>query len=96
MSELKRELRAEMSELQRQVHADMANLADRMVEQQRDMQTEFLRTIYVTFKQSEVQFRYIRADMSNADAAAEKRLSILEERLREIEIRLMMKPPEAA
>jgi hypothetical protein len=60
----------------------------RLTERMRDMQTELLRG-FAAFSQAQtIRLRKVEADQSNLDTALSGRVSVLEGRLLEIELRL--------
>ncbi|MGA1994157.1 MAG: hypothetical protein ABSH45_00130 [Bryobacteraceae bacterium] len=76
--------------------ADLAALENRLVEVVRDSQTEILRAFERYASSEQIKFRRLQADLSNVDASTDRRLEIVEQRLLEIEKKLLMRPPEAA
>jgi exonuclease VII large subunit len=63
-------------------------ILEKTQEQVRDAQTELLRGFEAFIKGRDVQFRKLRADFSNLDAATDLRLKAVEDRLWQIEKRL--------
>jgi len=59
-----------------------------LVERMRDIQTELLRGFEAFAAGQVIRLRKVEADQSNLDAALSKRVEILEQRLRQIEIKL--------
>jgi flagellar biosynthesis/type III secretory pathway protein FliH len=68
-------------------------ILEKTQEQVRDAQTELLRGFEAFIKGRDVQFRKLRADFSNLDAATDLRLKAVEDRLWQIEKRLGPPPP---
>ncbi len=66
----------------------LEQLEARMVEKMRDMQTELLRGFAAISEAQTLRLRKVEADQSNLDAALSGRVSVLEKRLLEIELRL--------
>ena len=62
-------------------------------EQVRDAQTEILRAFHAYSSGVNITLRKLKADVTNIDAATDQRIAIVEGRLREIEMRLLLKPP---
>jgi hypothetical protein len=63
-------------------------ILEKTQEQVRDAQTELLRGFEAFIKGRDVQFRKLRADFSNLDAATDLRIKAVEDRLWQIEKRL--------
>lgn len=59
-----------------------------LTEKMRDMQTELLRGFAAMSEAQTIRLRKVEADQSNLDAALSGRVSVLEKRLLEIELRL--------
>jgi exonuclease VII large subunit len=68
-------------------------ILEKTQEQVRDAQTELLRGFEAFIKGRDVQFRKLRADFSNLDAATDLRIKAVEDRLWQIEKRLGPPPP---
>jgi exonuclease VII large subunit len=68
-------------------------ILEKTQEQVRDAQTELLRGFEVFLKSQNVQFRKLKADQSNLDAATDLRIRAMEDRLWQIEKRLGPPPP---
>jgi hypothetical protein len=60
----------------------------------RDRQTELLRRFDAFSTAFHVRIRKLQADVSNIDAAADQRLTLIERRMLEIERRWQIPPPE--
>ena len=69
------------------------DILDQTQEYVRDAQTELLRGFETFLKGQNVQFRKIKADVSNLDAATDLRIQAVEQRIFEIEKRLGPPPP---
>jgi exonuclease VII large subunit len=63
-------------------------ILEKTQEQVRDAQTELLRGFEAFAKSQNVQFRKLKADLSNLDAATDLRIRAMEDRLWQIEKRL--------
>lgn len=72
---------------------DKTEILEKTQEQVRDAQTELLCGFEVFLKSQNVQFRKLKADQSNLDAATDLRLKAMEDRLWQIEKRLGPPPP---
>jgi exonuclease VII large subunit len=68
-------------------------ILEKTQEQVRDAQTELLRGFEAFLKGRDVQFRKLKADQSNLDAATDLRIRAMEDRLWQIEKRLGPPPP---
>jgi deoxyadenosine/deoxycytidine kinase len=77
------------------VRAAEQRLTDKTQEFVRDAQTELLRAFAAYSGAESILLRKLKADVSNIDASTEGRITILEQRLREIEKRLLLHPPAA-
>jgi len=64
---------------------------ERLIEKMRDMQTELLKGFESFSAGQTIRLRKVEADQSNLDAALSGRVSIVEKRLLEIELKLGMK-----
>jgi hypothetical protein len=84
------EHKADMAAAVDSLKADMAATADRLTEQMRDMQTELLK-VFLPFREQVANREAILETRLNA---SEARQGILENRLWEIEKRLLMNPPK--
>jgi hypothetical protein len=71
-------------ELQKHLEA----MEERLTERMREMQTELLRGFAAFSTGQNIRLRKVEADQSNLDAALSGRVSVLEGRLLEIELRL--------
>jgi hypothetical protein len=60
----------------------------RLIETMRGMQTELLRGFEAFSAGQTIRLRKVEADQSNLDAALSGRVNVLEDRLRQIELRL--------
>jgi exonuclease VII large subunit len=69
------------------------DILDKTQEYVRDAQTELLRGFEMFLKGQSVQFRKLKADVSNLDAATDLRIQAVEQRIFEIEKRLGPPPP---
>ena len=69
----------------------MTQTESRLTETMRDMQTELLRGFEAFSAGLTIRVRKLEADHSNLDAAASGRIDVLEQRLKQIELRLGMK-----
>jgi hypothetical protein len=65
-----------------------ARIVDILTEKMRDMQSELLRGFSAFSHGQSLRLRKVEADQSNLDAALSGRVNVLEERLRQIELRL--------
>jgi hypothetical protein len=95
-NELREELRALEERLEERLIQTFTSLIaqtkteilEKTQEQVRDAQTELLRGFEVFLKSQNVQFRKLKADQSNLDAATDLRIRAMEDRLWQIEKRL--------
>jgi len=69
---------------------DLARLKAELLEALHEMETRLLRAFFQYQEHADIKFRNISADVSNVNAAAELRLNNLEQRVVEIEKRLML------
>ena len=83
------------SELQVALQAALKVQSDHLIEAMRDMQTEVLRAFESFAAGQQIRLRKLEADHSNLDAATSGRLAVLEQRLLQIEKRLLLEPPQA-
>jgi hypothetical protein len=81
------------AEMLERIAQTKTEILEKTQEQVRDAQTELLRGFEAFIKGRGVQFRKLRADFSNLDAAADLRLKAVEDRLWQIEKRLGPPPP---
>jgi hypothetical protein len=88
LEELKTELKTELKVLKTESEGRLEDLKNELLEAVRDGQTEILRAFY-GFTQS-VQQRFAEAD--NIESSLKKRMTILEDRLLEVEKRLNLPP----
>ena len=70
------------------------SLEGRLVEKMRDMQTELLRGFAAFSEGQTIRLRKVEADQSNLDAALSGRVNVVEARLRQIELRQGIEPPQ--
>jgi hypothetical protein len=66
----------------------LEGMEQRLVEKMRGMQTELLRGFEAFSAGQTIRLRKVEADHSNLDAALSGRVNVLEDRLRQIELRL--------
>ena len=66
----------------------------RLVEKMRDMQTELLRGFAAFSEGQTIRLRKVEVDQSNLDAALSGRVNVVEARLRQIELRQGIEPPQ--
>ena len=78
-----------------QIQPQMRQMEDRLSEQMRDMQTELLKAFLPWQQQVRIEFRELEANTGNSVTAIKQRLEVVENRLWEIEKRLLMNPPAA-
>ncbi|MGP8246422.1 MAG: hypothetical protein ACLQVN_18115 [Bryobacteraceae bacterium] len=78
------------------VKGELAAVEGRLIEAVRDAQTEVLRAFERYAAGEQIKLRRLQADLSNVDASTDRRLEIVEQRLFEIEKKLLLKPPDAA
>ncbi len=69
-------------------------LENGLVEMMRDMQTELLRGFAAFSEGQTIRLRKVEADQSNLDAALSGRVNVVEARLRQIELRQGIEPPQ--
>ena len=69
-------------------------LGGRLVEKMRDMQTELLRGFAAFSEGQTIRLREVEVDQSNLDAALSGRVNVVEARLRQIELRQGIEPPQ--
>ena len=72
----------------------LEGLENRLVEKMRDMQTELLRAFAASSEGQTIRLRKVEVDQSNLDAALSGRVNIVEGRLRQIELRQGIEPPQ--
>ncbi|MGA2117794.1 MAG: hypothetical protein ABSH56_23930 [Bryobacteraceae bacterium] len=89
-------LKGDMVALEGNLKGDMVALENRLVEVVRDVQSEILRGFERYAAAEQIKFRKLQADLSNVDASTDRRLEIVEQRLYEIEKKLLLRPPDAA
>jgi hypothetical protein len=87
---------ARLETMEARLDARLEALKNSMVEAVRDSQTEILRAFERYASSEQIKFRRLQADLSNVDASTDRRLEIVEQRLMEIEKKLLLKPPNAA
>jgi hypothetical protein len=66
----------------------LAATEDRLIEKMRDMQTELLKGFEAFAAGQTIRLRKVEADQSNLDTALSARVSIVEKRLFDIELKL--------
>jgi len=71
---------------------EIAHRFDEVIEKMRDMQTELLKGFSAFSAGQTIRLRKLEADQSNLDAAMAGRMSVVEGRLLEIEMRLGIQP----
>ena len=71
-----------------------SGLEGRLVEKMRDMQTELLRGFAAFSEGQTIRLRKVEVDQSNLDAALSGRVNVVEGRLRQIELRQGIEPPQ--
>jgi len=76
------------------IQALESGLEGRLVEKMRDMQTELLRGFAAFSEGQTIRLRKVEVDQSNLDAALSGRVNIVEGRLRQIELRQGIEPPQ--
>ena len=86
LDELRQELRQEGSQLR----MEMQHQYDDLKKTMRDVQTEILKAFYGYTRTADVKLR----DGEVVDAAIRQRVTILESRLLEVQMRLLMPPPQ--
>ena len=69
-------------------------LENGLVEKMRDMQTELLRGFAAFSEGQTIRLRKVEVDQSNLDAALSGRVNVVEARLRQIELRQGIEPPQ--
>jgi len=72
----------------------LGGLENTLVEKMRDMQTELLRGFAAFSEGQTFRLRKVEADQSNLDAALSGRVNVVEARLRQIELRQGIEPPQ--
>lgn len=72
--------------------AAIKELRDYIDERTRDMQTELLRGFRSYQESTNVRMLKLTADVSNIDTATDKRITIVEERLSELERKIAQRP----
>ena len=80
-----------MSGMREYMDAGMKAMREYMDERTRDMQTELLRGFRAYQEGAVIRMAKLTADVGNIDTAADKRLSLLEERLFQLERRIAEK-----
>jgi hypothetical protein len=69
-------------------------LEGRLVEKMHDMQTELIRGFAAFSEGQTIRLRKVEVDQSNLDAAPSGRVNVVEGRLRQIELRQGIEPPQ--
>src|SRR5438270_3861770 len=72
----------------------LEGLENGLVEKMRDMQTELLRGFAAFSEGQTIRLRKVEVDQSNLDAALSGRVNLVEGRLRQIELRQGIEPPQ--
>ncbi|SRR5260370_31162445 len=80
----------DLAELESRIDARFKGLESRLVEQIRDSQTELLRGFEKFQTANNIRMRKLEANLSNLDTSASMRLDGLEERVLEIEKKLLL------
>jgi hypothetical protein len=86
--ELKTHLEGMESRLVEKMRDMQTAMEQRVVEKMRDMQTELLRGFEAFSSGQTVKLRKLQADHSNLDTASDLRMNAVEDRLKQIELRL--------
>lgn len=97
-ADLRQYLEAMEGRLNEHVDARLKNglegLENGLIEKMRDMQTELLRGFAAFSDGQTIRLRKVEVDQSNLDAALSGRVNIVEARLRQIEFRQGIEPPQ--
>ena len=80
--------------LEGRLNTKIEGLEHGLVEKMRDMQTELLRGFAAFSEGQTFRLRKVEADQSNLDAALSGRVNVVEARLRQIELRQGIEPPQ--
>jgi hypothetical protein len=94
-ADLKEYLGAMEGRLNEHVNTKLDAMEGRLVEKMRDMQTELLRGFAAFSEGQTIRLRKVEVDQSNLDAALSGRVNVVEARLRQIELRQGIEPPQA-
>ena len=97
-ADLKQYLEAMEGRLNEHVNTGLKNglegLENTLVEKMRDMQTELLCGFAAFSEGQTIRLRKVEVDQSNLDAALSGRVNVVEARLRQIELRQGIEPPQ--
>jgi hypothetical protein len=80
---------ADLTALEERLNQRIEATENRLIEKMRDMQSELLRGFRVFSDGQVIRLRKLEADHSNLDASLSTRIEAVENRLLEIEIRLV-------
>lgn len=93
-SDLKEYLEAMEGRLNEHVTTKLEGLENGLAEALRDTQTELLRGFAAFSEGQTIRLRKVEVDQSNLDAALSGRVNVVEARLRQIELRQGIEPPQ--
>ena len=77
------------------IHQSKSKLKDEILDSIRQTETALLKAFFAYQEHAEVRMRKMSADVSNVNTASELRLNNLEQRVIQIEKKLMLDPPAA-
>ena len=88
------DLKQYLEAMEGRLNEQLIGLENGLVEKMRDMQTELLRGFAAFSEGQTIRLRKVEVDQSNLDAALSGRVNIVEGRLRQIELRQGIEPPQ--
>ena len=88
------DLKQYLEAMEGRLNAKIEGLENGLIEKMRDMQTELLRGFAAFSEGQTIRLRKVEVDQSNLDAALSGRLNVVEGRLRQIELRQGIEPPQ--
>jgi hypothetical protein len=88
------DLKQYLEAMEGRLNEHLTGLENGLVEKMRDMQTELLRGFAAFSEGQTIRLRKVEVDQSNLDAALSGRVNIVEGRLRQIELRQGIEPPQ--
>jgi len=93
-TDLKESLEAMEGRLNEHIVTKIEELGNGLAQKMRDMQTELLRGFAAFSEGQTIRLRKVEVDQSNLDAALSGRVNVVEARLRQIELRQGIVPPQ--
>ena len=88
------DLKQYLEAMEGRLNEQLIGLENGLVEKMRDMQTELLRGFAAFSEGQTIRLRKVEVDQSNLDAALSGRVNVVEARLRQIELRQGIEPPQ--